>query len=33
MRQVIERLEWGNYLHASYSRDWHLFDYSDLLVK
>ena len=33
MRQVIERLEWGNYLHASYSRDWHLFDYSDLLIK
>ncbi|HAI61600.1 MAG TPA: pseudouridine synthase, partial [Parasutterella excrementihominis] len=27
MRQVIERFEWSNYLHASYSRDWHLFDY------
>ncbi|WP_293705787.1 pseudouridine synthase [uncultured Parasutterella sp.] len=33
MRQVVDRLGWGNYLHASYSSDWHLFDYSDLLVK
>lgn len=33
MRQVVDRLGWGNYLHTSYSSDWHLFDYSDLLVK
>ncbi|WP_370746731.1 pseudouridine synthase [Parasutterella sp.] len=33
MRQVIDRLGWDNYLHASYLIEWHFFDYSDLLVK
>ena len=33
MQQLIERLGWNNYLHTSYLKEWHLFDYSDLLVK
>ena len=33
MLQIIERLRWDNSLHASYFKEWHLFDYSDILLK